>query len=146
MTKLLLQHGADPCAENKKGLTPAHIAAHYGRVGVLKLLIAHDETLLKHKDLTGNTVLHIASCKGHRSACDFLLKQNVNVSARNSDGNTPYHMAVIWKRLHVLKVGLHPEPPITFYAVQQCRHIADFMIFRYLRRAFFCDLGISFLH
>ena len=38
----LLDHGADPTVVNEKGAAPLHIAAAYGRLEVLELLLGQE--------------------------------------------------------------------------------------------------------
>ena len=39
ITKLLLQHGADPNVRSLEGVTPVHVVASWGRVELLRLLL-----------------------------------------------------------------------------------------------------------
>lgn len=43
----------------------------------------------------GNTPLHIAAEKGYYSVVEMLIKDNVDINARNRFGETPLHLAVM---------------------------------------------------
>lgn len=54
-------------------------AAYYpicdGRLDILRLLVAHDPTLMEFSDEDGNTLLHYASAKGKLKIADFLMSK-----------------------------------------------------------------------
>eukprot|EP00111_Clytia_hemisphaerica_P004104 TCONS_00011733-protein len=107
----LIRAGANVRLQNWKGLTPIHLAAHHGRLNVLKLLLSYDPTLLNMTDLTGNTLINIAAHKGHVSVVEYLLKETeIDFRLKNKHGNTSFHSATLGRRLKVLKVLLHYHP------------------------------------
>lgn len=79
--KILREHGADPKIKSWREVTPLHIAAFYGNVGQLKLLI-ENEALLDAQDWEGKTALHYATEKGHADCIKFLLERGASTTLR----------------------------------------------------------------
>jgi len=71
----LIQHGAPINAKDIAGNTPLHLAARYGFVNVVKVLIASGADV-NAKDANGMTPLQIASKMGHQAVVDLLRKQS----------------------------------------------------------------------
>ncbi|XP_044301078.1 ankyrin repeat domain-containing protein 66 [Varanus komodoensis] len=69
--KLLVEHGAQPCLRTEAGWTPAHSAAEFGRLGVLKTLHALHASI-DAADLYGDTPKRIAEIYGHKDCVKFL--------------------------------------------------------------------------
>ena len=104
----LIRAGGNVRLQNWRGMTPAHLAAHHGRLDVLKLLISYDPMLLEMTDQTGNTLINIAASKGHEEIVEYLLKEtSIDFRVKNKHGNTAFHSATLGKRLKVLKILLH---------------------------------------
>jgi len=80
-----INHAAD-------GLTPLIIAAHKGRVNVVKLLLDRGaDPNFKNED--EDTPLHYAALKGHNWKSFLLLDRGADPSIKNEYGNTPLHYA-----------------------------------------------------
>jgi hypothetical protein len=76
VAKLLLEHGADPNAQDKHGNTPLHDAAFEGHVGIIKLLLDHGaDPTAKNKD--GDTPLDLARRRGHRKVVSLIEKFHI---------------------------------------------------------------------
>lgn len=77
---VLLQHGADECAQNAAGQAPIHLAAFKGRCHVVRLLLQQRRSgaVAAAVDRAGNTALHLAA-KGWRSNRAEQLAETVRV-------------------------------------------------------------------
>lgn len=91
--------------------TALHKAASEGHMDIIRLILAHDSTLVAVEDDEGNTPLHVAALADHVDAVRFLLEYTVTeqpsaclqVRARNKRGQTT---------LHCLLDPLQPSSPI----------------------------------
>jgi ankyrin repeat protein len=76
------------------GWTPLHLAAHFGQLAVVDLLLARRaEVDARSKNALGNTPLHAALAGGHRTATRRLVEQQADVNAVEVGGFTPLHQA-----------------------------------------------------
>lgn len=73
VTKVLLESGADPSAE-QRGTTPLHVAARHGRWTVAELLIKHGADIDAIDD-RGRTALDIARDAGHENVARLLVRK-----------------------------------------------------------------------
>ena len=93
LVRLLLEHGAEIDATDRKGDTPLHYA-------VLKRSTNAGEALLRRspnlawKNAFGKTSLHVASEGGYNDIMEKLLNWDTNVNAYDDDGNTSLHLAL----------------------------------------------------
>ncbi len=86
---LLLTRGANPNSQRSDGATPLHLAAVYGRKGVVESLLAHRaDANTKTKD--GITPLHYAQ---GAEIVTLLLANGANAGATDREGNSPLYMA-----------------------------------------------------
>jgi ankyrin repeat protein len=85
----LLEAGAD-IRYMSYGQNSLHWAAHGGYEDVVTLLLENG-AVATETDIAGNTPLRRACYSGsmNERVVELLLKENVNVNARNSDGSTP---------------------------------------------------------
>ena len=75
MALLLLERGADPnAAKTEDGFTPLHVAAEWGRIGVVRVLLAHgaDVNALGQGRYRMVPPLHLAETEGRTEAADLL--------------------------------------------------------------------------
>lgn len=108
----LLAHGADPSISNVRGEMPLHLAAQYGRVQVVQMLIrAHPELLLPYKEqnddssfksqnrtyISTHSPLHLASRNGHTDVVAILLAAGVDVNLLTSSGTALHEAALCGK-------------------------------------------------
>ncbi|KAH6650436.1 ankyrin repeat-containing domain protein [Chaetomium tenue] len=92
----LIKAGADPTVLTAGGLSPLHVAARDGRVGVLGLLLAQYRelnVLEKRVDLLGDgrSPIHYACRAGNPEAVWYLLSNGANARAKDEKGLTPLH-------------------------------------------------------
>ena len=72
----------------RKKLTPLHVAALYGRVGTVELLLDEGANVEK-VDVHGNTALHMAAFFGNEAVAELLLAHGAKVNETNAMGHTP---------------------------------------------------------
>jgi ankyrin repeat protein len=87
--ELLSDLGADLCAPDAGGATPAHYAAQVNRVDILDALYQLQERPLKPDPLSipsrnGSTPAHVAAANGNIEALDFLYRVGVDLNCRDS--------------------------------------------------------------
>ncbi|KAJ8601281.1 hypothetical protein CTAYLR_007757 [Chrysophaeum taylorii] len=108
-TRLLIQGGADISQRDaRRGATPAHYAAAFARVEVLRLLVsaARDEAgvannLVDERDNLGRSPLHWSALSAHRDwaqdrsvdVARLLIDAGALATARDKTGATPAHTA-----------------------------------------------------
>ena len=102
MVKFLIEHGAVLSIRNSIGRTPLHIAAWYGRVEPLKVLLAAGANP-NVADVDGQTPLHLVLLPDNsglgpelpqrEAVVKLLLDAKVDAHARNRDGKTPLMLA-----------------------------------------------------
>uniref|UniRef100_A0A3B3IAC4 Ankyrin repeat domain 66 n=1 Tax=Oryzias latipes TaxID=8090 RepID=A0A3B3IAC4_ORYLA len=78
--RLLIQHGARPSLRTQDGWTPAHCAAEFGRLSVLRLLHSLHAPI-DQEDRCGDKPLRIAQVYGHQDCVDFLRTAEMECQA-----------------------------------------------------------------
>ena len=94
--ELLLQHGADICARDEFGNTPAHTAAAMGNVFAMRALIAAGIDW-DARNNSGDTILHSA-INGEQGMLEYLLGQKGGrkiIDVVDNEGHTPLYTAVL---------------------------------------------------
>lgn len=88
VVQILLNGGANPNMENQDGDTPLQSALKKGHLQVAEI-ISHKTGNMKEMPL-----LHWAIKEGHLKIVELLLaKEEVDVTAKNEDGQTPMSLA-----------------------------------------------------
>lgn len=70
---VLIEHGGRPCLKTEHGWTPAHCAAEFGRLAVLRLLHSRHAPIDK-QDCCGDKPARIAEVYGHTDCVTFLRR------------------------------------------------------------------------
>lgn len=81
-------------AQGPDGATMLHLAAHFGRVDVLRLLLNLGVPVdLYAGGVFGNTALHAAAAGGQAEAVDVLLRAGARPDLPDKNGCAPLHVA-----------------------------------------------------
>ena len=73
-------------------MSPSFIAAHEGRLEVLKALYILGANIHK-PDCNGTGPIYVAACNGHIDVLKFLINHGGDVNEQNNHGLTPVHVA-----------------------------------------------------
>lgn len=117
----LLAYGADPNIIDDRGEKPLDLAAQYGHLQVVQMLVrAHPELLdpykkhsdkcrehydYRHQQFLKHSPLHSASRNGHRHVVEVLLRAGVDVNLVTSTG-TALHEAALCGKESVVRILL----------------------------------------
>lgn len=76
------------------GWTPLHLAAHFGQLAIVDLLLARGaEVDARSHNALANTPLHAALAGEHRATARRLVEHRADVNAIEEGGYTPLHQA-----------------------------------------------------
>ena len=93
---LLLEKGADPFAQTSaKGGSVLSMAFNEKSGYLLGYIVKNSA---RKTDIRGNTILHYAARMADEATVARLLKYGLSKSAKNVSGETPYDVAVSWKK------------------------------------------------
>lgn len=93
---LLLENGADPFAKTpSKGGSVLSLAFNEKSGYLLGYIVKNASG---KTDIRGNTILHYAARLADEATVSRLLKLGLNKRAKNVSGETPYDVAVSWKK------------------------------------------------
>jgi len=102
----VLRSGANVDGFDARGLSPLHIAAELGDVGMLsRLLEAGAEVNLPERE-AGTTPLHSAAALGHLVTARVLLSHGAKVGSADQNGMTSLHLAAAYGRLEMARTLL----------------------------------------
>jgi ankyrin repeat protein len=87
--KLLIENSADINATDENLMTPLFVAADYGSEHIEYLL--EKGAKINHKDIDGNTPLHLAVRSSRIDAVKALVENGADVHAKNNKGHTPVY-------------------------------------------------------
>jgi ankyrin repeat protein len=87
LAQVLLEHGAEIQARDRRGRTPILLASQSRHVELAQVLLEHGAET-EARDIDGRTPILIASDKGHVVLVQLLLKHGAETEARDNDGCT----------------------------------------------------------
>ena len=102
---LLIEHGADIECRKKDGLTALLYAVGYKNIDALQILIDHGanvNTPAIVKDAI--TPLQKACADGSKNIVEMLLKNGVDIEAKNSHGKTALRYAVFFNKIEIVEL------------------------------------------
>ncbi|CAD7932010.1 unnamed protein product [Amoebophrya sp. A25] len=86
VTKLLLNHHADPAHVSTRGQVAAHVLASNGCAGALSILLEHFPEAVNVQDSEGRTPLHLAAARGEEGALAVLLDNGADMQIKTKRG------------------------------------------------------------
>jgi ankyrin repeat protein len=110
IVQLLIGRGANVDAHDKGHMTPLHLASYYGKLEIVRALLAHGASVNTKGEL-GQTALHLV-LDGSRSGPDgvrivrLLLEHGADVNAKDSNQETPLHLACNYQEFSIGRVLL----------------------------------------
>ncbi|ORZ21992.1 ankyrin repeat protein, partial [Absidia repens] len=96
VAKYLLMQGLETNAHDSSSNTPAHYAAAFGHLDIVKLLVEFGGADPSSNNVWRATPCSVANLKGHIAIVQYLLSLpdgNVNVDFKDEDGYTMLHRA-----------------------------------------------------
>ena len=93
IASLLLEHGAEVDARERRGLTPLHTAIWCGSSRMIQVLLDRKASIEAGDDKLC-TPLHVASHGVHLEPLYLLLNRGADMEARNAKGSTPLECAL----------------------------------------------------
>ncbi|HML19622.1 MAG TPA: ankyrin repeat domain-containing protein [Candidatus Dependentiae bacterium] len=104
--RLLINHGANKDIRDRSGATPLHVAARYGKIASVNILI--EAGALITRDVYGCTPLHYAAQNGRKVIVRILASHYPDsVNIPDNTGATPLHFAVKMTRYPDVKILLN---------------------------------------
>jgi ankyrin repeat protein len=109
--ELLLRYGAVVHVASPLNKGPLHIAAKYGNLRTLKLLLDSKEgkNFIDTPMFIGVTPLYYAAQNGHTEVVNFLLSRGADTKQAAKDGQTPIHIAVATQNCSVAEALLNAD-------------------------------------
>ena len=96
MAEILLEKGANPFQTiDKKGTNGVTIALEKNNKKMIESIVKYAASL---SDIQGNTILHYAAKTSSVETVKSLLSYGIATNVKNVAGDTPYTVAVRWKR------------------------------------------------
>lgn len=98
--KDLLAHGAAASPRDKNGITPLHIAARVGHIGMARQLLSHGAEVNVTCNETGSTPLHLVTSP---KTTVLLIDHGADLTVTNRDGEYPVQSACRCGRTRVVR-------------------------------------------
>ena len=104
MTRILLDHQADPNQQNEDGLSPLHMAALYapwkqGSKDIARLLIAQDANMNLQSKLN-STALTIAARNGKTELVSLLVEEGADLNLQGT-----FYNCLPWENKEILQIN-----------------------------------------
>ncbi|GAB1312077.1 Hsp90 cochaperone [Madurella fahalii] len=110
--EILTKHGALISKRDPYEKTVLHYAAEYGRVELVKWLLAKDKSLVNAADARKYTPLHLACQSSHHRVVDALIEAKANVAAETSGKWGPIHFAAQNGNSEIVSSLLKADPEL----------------------------------
>lgn len=94
MIKFLIDNAANVNLTDGRLMTVLHKACSYGHMDLINLLLSAPNVNIEATDDRRCTPLHYACKEGNYKAAKRLIDAGANVNAKNSEGITPYQVAI----------------------------------------------------
>ncbi|MCR4735172.1 MAG: ankyrin repeat domain-containing protein [Treponema sp.] len=96
LATILLENGANPFQTiDKKGRNGVSIALEKKNTQMLENIVKYANSMT---DIQGNTILHYAAKSSPADIIKTLLSYGIDTNVKNVSGDTPYTIAIRWKR------------------------------------------------
>lgn len=118
IVQLLLRHlGLEPVTDQYYIYRPFQLAAHFGKLSIMKLFVSRLGLDINHKGNNQETALHSAIIQEQYAVVQFLLQQPyIDIERTNGREETPLLCAASYNRRPILHVLLdHPGVNINHY-------------------------------
>ena len=106
---LISKFGYDSGSIDENGNSLLHIAAMYGRDELLEMLLMRhldSSKIIDCANSQGQTPLHLACVHGHGYAAKVLVRHNADITVRNKHHQTPFKVAFVNGKKHVIFCAL----------------------------------------
>lgn len=101
---ILLEHGANPFQTiDKKGTNGVTMALEHNNKQMISNIVKYANSMT---DIQGNTILHYAAKTSSVETVKALLSYGIDKNVKNVSGDTPYTIAVRWKRPEIAELLL----------------------------------------
>ncbi len=102
IAKCLLEAGANPfIAIDKRGKNGISIALEKNNMNMLANIVKYAESM---SDIQGNSILHYAAKSADEGTINMLLSYGIDKNRKNISGDTPYQIALRWKRPEIAEL------------------------------------------
>ena len=102
-----MQRDADLEIRNNEGATALYLAARFGNLAIVNVLLGAGADVDAKFLRLGLTVLMVALLNGHTIVVNVLLDNGADIGAVATDGSGVLHMAVISGKVECVQVCRH---------------------------------------